>query len=102
MNKSLCATLIKICTSRGGPLFHSCYDSTIARKMLLTQSIFLKQMEVRRHQVWNIQCVWQDSPTIIGSVLYSLQIGMKTSNYRVARERLSFSLAQLWTFEPSA
>jgi hypothetical protein len=31
MNKSLHATLVKICTSRGGPLFCSLYDGAIAR-----------------------------------------------------------------------
>ena len=29
MSKSLHAVLIKICTSRGDPLFHSCYDDVI-------------------------------------------------------------------------
>ena len=41
MNKSLHTTLIKISTSRGDPLFHSCYDGIIARKMLPMQSIHL-------------------------------------------------------------
>jgi len=30
MNKSLHATLVKICTSKGDPLFHSCCDGVIA------------------------------------------------------------------------
>ena len=34
MNKSLHTTLIKICISGGDPVFHSCYDGVIARKML--------------------------------------------------------------------
>jgi len=34
--KLLHAALVKICTSRGGPLFHSCYDEGVARKMLPT------------------------------------------------------------------
>ena len=29
MNESLPATFIKICTSRGDPLFHSCYDHVV-------------------------------------------------------------------------
>jgi len=40
MNKSLHAALVKICTSGGGPLFHSSYDGVFARKILSTQSIF--------------------------------------------------------------
>ena len=52
MNKSLCALLIKICTSRDDPLFHSCYDGIVARKMLPMQSVFHwpGQMEVRKYQ----------------------------------------------------
>ena len=40
MNKSLLAVLVNICSSRGDPLFHSCYDAVVARKMLPTQCIF--------------------------------------------------------------
>ena len=40
MNKSLHTVLLKICNSWGNPLFHSCYDGAVARKMLPTQSIF--------------------------------------------------------------
>ena len=40
MNKSLHATLIKICTGASDLLFHSCYDGILVRKMLLTQSNF--------------------------------------------------------------
>jgi len=60
MNKSLHAMLVKICTSRGDSLFHSCYDSIIARKVLPIQSIFPwhKQMEVRRHKIWIMWWVW--------------------------------------------
>jgi len=78
MNKSLHATLIKICTSGGGPLFHSSYDSIVARKMLPTQSIFHRseQMEDRRRQIWTIRWVWYDSPAKIDSVLHGLQTGM--------------------------
>ena len=76
MNKSLHATLVKICTSGGGPLFHSSYDGVIA--MLPTQSIFHlpEQMEVRRRQIQTIQWVQYDSPAKIDNVLYGLQTGM--------------------------
>ena len=37
INKSWNAVLVKICTSESDPLFHSCYDSIIARKILPTQ-----------------------------------------------------------------
>ena len=59
MNKSLHAALVKICTSVGGPLFHSSYDGVVARKMS-SQSIFLRaeQMEVRRGQIRTIRWVW--------------------------------------------
>ena len=40
MNKSVHAKLVKLCTSGGGPLFHSCYDGVVARKMFPAQSIF--------------------------------------------------------------
>jgi len=78
MNKSLHAALVKICNSRGGPLFHSSYDGVIARKMLPMQSIFHRpeQMEVRRHQIRTIRWVWYDSPAKIDNVLHSLQTGM--------------------------
>jgi len=78
MNKSLHAVLVKICTSGDGPLFHGSYDGVIARKMLLTQSLFPRpeQMEVRRHQILTIRWVWYDIPTKIDIVLHSLQIGM--------------------------
>jgi len=39
MIKSLHATLIKIFTSGGDPLFQSCYDGAVVRKMFPTQSI---------------------------------------------------------------
>jgi hypothetical protein len=35
MNKSLHAALIKICTSGGDPLSHSCINGVVIRKMLL-------------------------------------------------------------------
>ena len=78
MDKSLHAALVKICTSGGGPLFHSSYDGIVARKMLPTQSIFHwpEQMEVRRCHIWTIWWVWYDSPVKIDSVLHSLQTGM--------------------------
>ena len=60
MNKSLHAALVKICTSGGGPLFHSSYDGVVARKILSTQSIFHRpqQMEVRTGQIRTIRWVW--------------------------------------------
>jgi len=75
MNKSLHAVLIKICTSSGGPLFHSSYD---ARKMLPMQSSFHRpeQIKVRRRQIRTICWVWHDSPAKIDSVLHGLQTGM--------------------------
>ena len=41
MNKRLHEVLLKFCTGGGGPLFQSCYDSVVARKMLPMQSSFL-------------------------------------------------------------
>jgi len=78
MNKSLHAALVKICTSGGGPLFHSLYDGVVTRKMLPTQSIFRgpKQMEVRRCQIWTIRWVWYNSPAKTDSVLHGLLTGM--------------------------
>ena len=60
MNTNLHAMLIKVCTSRGDPLFQICCNSVIARKTLPTQSIFHQpeQMEVRRHQIQNRWWVW--------------------------------------------
>ena len=78
MNKSLHAALVKICTSGGGPLFHSWYDGVFARKILPTQSIFHRpeQMEARRCQIRTIRWVWYDSPAKIDNVLHGLQTGM--------------------------
>ena len=39
MNKSLQAMLIKIRSRGGDPWFHSCYNSTVARKMMPTWSV---------------------------------------------------------------
>ena len=73
MNKSLYTTSVKICTSRGDPLFHSCYDGVITGKMLPTQSIFHwpEQMEVRR--CYMVGMVGQSSQ---GSVLHGLQMDL--------------------------
>jgi len=40
MSESLHTMLVKICTRGRNPLFHSCYDRAIARKMLSMQSSF--------------------------------------------------------------
>jgi len=60
MNKSLHAMLVKICTSGSDPLFHSCYDSTVAEKMLPTQSILHQpdQTEARGQQIQTTWWVW--------------------------------------------
>ena len=101
MKKSLHAVLVKkkICTSRADPLRHSCYHSIVARKTLLTQSIFhwpgsqkapnldyvvdavgqYSQYRQCTLQFWNCSGAWHSC---------------------VARERFS-SLAWLWKFEPS-
>ena len=102
MNKSLHAALIKICTSGGGPLFHSSYNSVIARKVLPTQSIFHRpeQMEVRRHQIWTIWWVWYDSPAKIGSVLHDLQTGMGPGI--IMLQEKGCLLWPDWKFEPPA
>jgi len=78
MNKSQHAVLVKICTSGGGPQFHSSYDGVVARKMMPTQSIFHRpeQTEVRRRRIRTIRWVWYDSPAKIYSVLHVLQTGM--------------------------
>jgi len=47
MNKSLHAALVKICTSGGGPLFHSSYNGVAARKMLSMQSIFHRPEQMK-------------------------------------------------------
>lgn len=47
INESLHAALVRICTSGDDPLFHSYCDVVVARKMLPTQSSFIKQTEVR-------------------------------------------------------
>ena len=75
MNKSLHATLIKICTIRGDSLFLSYYDSIITRKMLPMQSIFHQpeMMKVRRCQIWTTWWVCLDSSEKTGNVPYDLQ-----------------------------
>ena len=76
MNKSLHDVLVKICTSGGDPLFHKCYDNTLARKMLPMQCVLhqTEQMEVRMGQIWNIWCLWYNSPDKIGNVFHGFQI----------------------------
>ena len=102
VTESLHAMLVKICTSRGDPLFHSFCNNVTAREMLLLQSIFhwLEQMKVRRCQITTTWCMWYDSPAKIGSVFQGLQIGMMLSAC-VAIEWLS-SLAWLCKFKPSS
>ena len=51
-NKGLHAALIKICTSGDVPLFHSCSDGIIARKMSILH--WPKQTEVRTQQIQTI------------------------------------------------
>ena len=74
MNKY--SVLVKICTSGGDPLFHICYDGTITRK-ISAQSLFLwlKQMEIRRHQILIIQWMWLGRPVKTGNMLNGLQTG---------------------------
>jgi len=45
MNQSLHNMLVEVCTSRGDPLFHSCYDGIIARKMYHTICFSLTQAD---------------------------------------------------------
>ena len=75
VSKNLQAALVKICTSGGGPLFQSSYDSVVGRKMLPTQFVFHRpeHMEVRRRQIRTIGWVWYNSPTKIDNVLHVLQ-----------------------------
>lgn len=56
VTNSLHVKLVKIRTCKGHPLFHSCYDRIVARKMLPTQSIFYcpEQMEVGRCQIGSL------------------------------------------------
>ena len=73
--KSLHATLVVICTSGGDPLFHNCYDSVVAKKILPMQSIGSKRRtsEVAKSGQW----LWYDSSAKIGNVLHSLQTGVE-------------------------
>ena len=98
MNKSLHAALVKICTSGGGPLSHSSYYGIVARKMLPTQSIFLRpeQMEVRRRQIRTIRWVWWDSPAKIDNVLYGLQTCMCLALSRCKRIEDDIQLCTLF------
>jgi hypothetical protein len=77
MNKSLQAALVKICTSRGGPLFHSSYDGVVVRKMS-TQSIFQSVRTDRRQKGPNpdytLGVVRQSTRT--GNVPHGLHTGM--------------------------
>ena len=101
MNKSLHDDLIKICTSGGDPVFHSCSDGIVARKMLPMQSIFHwpKQMEVR----WKVPNL-DYTVDVVGQSGQDWQGNPWSSNwcwawrYCVARERLPSSLAWLWTW----
>ena len=90
---------IKSCTSRDDPLFHSCYDGVIARKMSLTQSIFHQpeRKEFRRHQIRIMKWAWLDSSAKISSVLHGLQTGVGSGFIRFQKKgcpllRSDFSL----------
>ena len=90
MNKSLHDELIKVCSSRGDPLFHNCHDDVVVRKMLPMQSIFYqhKQIEVRRCQIQNYMV------GMVRQTIQDWQCAPQSSNwygtccYCVARERL--------------
>jgi len=43
LRECLHATLVRICTSRGDPLFDSCYDSAVAKKCCPCSSFFISQ-----------------------------------------------------------
>ena len=77
MNKSLHTALVKIHTSGGDPLFHSCCDGIVVRKMLPMQSIFHQpeEMEVR----WKVpnldyaECRWTGQPRMaVCSMVFKL------------------------------
>ena len=74
MNKSLHSMVIKSYTCRCEPLFHSCYNSTIAKKTLPMQvhTHQSKEMEVRRYHTHCTVWILQDSPAKTSNVLHSL------------------------------
>ena len=74
MNKSLHAMLIQICTNGGDPLFNSCYDGIIARKMLPMS--FISPNTWKSEGAKSRQGVVGQSSPKIGNVLHSLQTGM--------------------------
>ena len=94
--------LIKICTSGGDPLFHSCYDSILARKILPTQSISIfhwLKLIVRKgsQKASNLDYM----VGVLGQSSQLWQCAPQSWNwyrawcYHVAREWLSSSLAWL-------
>jgi len=73
MNKNLHAALIKICTSRSNPLFHSCYDGVLLGKCCphspsLTGPNRWKPEGVKSR----LRGVW-DRTAKIGNILHGLQ-----------------------------
>ena len=56
VNKSLHAMLVIICTSKCDPLFHSCYEGIVARKMLPTQSLFHQPEQMEDRKALNLDC----------------------------------------------
>ena len=88
MNKSLRAAVVKVCTSGGGPLFHSSYDGVVARKMLPTQSIFHQPEQMGRQKVPNPDYTMG----VVRRSSQAWQCALRSSNlcgswrYHVARE----------------
>ena len=88
MNKSLYKMLWEICISKGYPLFHSCYEGIVARRMLPMQSVFhwVKEVEDGRNQIWSILWVWEDSPGKTSNVFHILQTGMRFGFIMVVKQ----------------
>lgn len=75
MNKSLHAMLKKICTCRGDPSFHNCYDGIIARKKVARAVHLSSAWTDGNQKTPNLDCVVGavDSPAKTDSVLHDLQ-----------------------------
>lgn len=88
LNKSLYIALVKICTNRDDPLFHSCFDSVV-KKMFPTRCIF------HGHKTSGSQKVPNPDYMVCVTAQFSQawQCARQSSNrcvaWCVARERLS-------------
>lgn len=101
INKTL--PLMKNCTSRAEPLFHSCYEGTVARKCPCSKSFIGSNRWKSEGAKFRLYCghiqVGRTHPGLVGQSNQDRQCAPQSStrydslSYCAVKERLSFPLA---------